>query len=173
MITLGTMMVPSQITLIPQFVLFHRLNWINTFYPLIVPAFFGGGAFNIFLMRQFIMQLPRELDEAALIDGASPPRIFVSVLLPLIKPVVATVAIIRFMASWNDFMGPLIYLQSNKYFTLAVGLRFWDTQPLEGEFPWTNLMMAMCVVTAAPCIILFFSAQSVFVRGIAMSGIKG
>ena len=172
-ITLGTMMVPSQITLIPQFVLFHRLNWINTFYPLIVPSFFGGGAFNIFLMRQFIMQLPRELDEAALIDGASPPRIFVSVLLPLIKPVVATVAIIRFMASWNDFMGPLIYLQSNKFFTLAIGLRFWDTQPLEGEFPWTNLMMAMCVITAAPCIILFFAAQRVFVRGIAMTGIKG
>jgi multiple sugar transport system permease protein len=173
MITLGTMMVPSQITLIPQFVLFHRLRWVNTFYPLIVPAFFGGGAFNIFLMRQFIMQLPRELDEAALIDGANPLRIFFSVLLPLIKPVVATVAIIRFMASWNDFMGPLIYLQSNKFFTLAVGLRYWDVQPSEGEFPQTNLMMAMCVVTTLPCIILFFSAQRVFVRGIAMTGIKG
>lgn len=172
-ITLGTMMVPSQITLIPQFVLFHRLGWINTFYPLIVPPFFGGGAFNIFLVRQFIMQLPRELDEAALIDGANRLRIFFSVLLPLIKPVVATVAIIGFMASWNDFMGPLIYLQSNKYFTLAVGLRFWDTQPTQGEFPLTNLMMAMCVITTTPCIVLFFSAQRVFVRGIAMTGIKG
>ena len=173
MITLGTMMFPSQITLIPQFVLFHRLGWINTFNPLIVPAFFGGGAFNIFLMRQFIMQLPRDLDEAALIDGAGYLRIFFSILAPLLKPVVATVAIIRFMGSWNDFMGPLIYLQSNRLFTLAVGLRFWDTQPVLGEVSLTHLMMAMCMIMTMPCVILFFLAQRVFVRGIVMSGIKG
>lgn len=172
-ITLGTMMFPAQITLIPQFVLFHRFGWINTFYPLFVPAFFGGGAFNIFLMRQFIMQIPRDLDEAALIDGAGYLRIFLNVLLPLLKPVLATVAIIRFMGSWNDFMGPLIYLQSNRLFTLAVGMRFWDTQPAYGELTLTHLMMAMCVVTALPCIILFFSAQRIFVEGIVMSGIKG
>jgi len=173
MITLGTMMFPGQITLIPQFIMFHRLGWLNTFYPLIVPGFFGGGAFNIFLMRQFIMQLPREFDEAALIDGASYLRTFVSVLLPLIKPAVATVAIITFMGSWNLFMEPLIYLTSNKYFTLAVGLRFWDAQPAAGEMTLTHLMMAMCVLTAAPCVILFFAAQRVFVQGIVMSGIKG
>ena len=173
MITLGTMMFPGQITLIPQFIVFHKLGWLNTFYPLIVPGFFGGGAFNIFLMRQFIMQLPREFDEAALIDGASYLRTFVSVLLPLVKPAVATVSIIVFMASWNLFMEPLIYLTSNKYFTLAVGLRFWDAQPAAGELTLTHLMMAMCVLTAAPCIILFFAAQRVFVRGIVMSGIKG
>lgn len=172
-ITLGTMMFPAQITLIPQFVLFHKLGWINSFYPLIVPPFFGGGAFNIFLMRQFIMQLPRELDEAALIDGAGYVRTFFNVLLPLIKPAVATVAIIRFMGSWNSFLQPLLYLQSNKRFTLAVGLRYWDAQPAVGEIALTHLMMAMCVVTAAPCIILFFSAQRVFVRGIVMTGIKG
>ena len=172
-ITLGTMMVPAQITLIPQFVLFHRLGWINSFRPLIVPRFFGGGAFNIFLMRQFIMQLPRELDEAALIDGAGYLRTFFSVLLPLIKPVIATVAIIRFMGSWGSFLGPLLYLQDNKKFTLAVGLRYWDAQPAQGEIALTHLMMAMCVVTAAPCIILFFAAQRIFVRGIAMTGIKG
>ena len=172
-ITLGTMMFPSQITLIPQFVLFHRLKWINTFYPLIIPPFFGGGAFNIFLMRQFIMQLPREMDEAALIDGASYMRTFFSVLLPLIKPAVATVAILGFNGSWNAFLEPLLYLQSNKNFTLAVGLRFWDAQPAAGEIVLTHLMMAMCVVTSAPCIILFFAAQRVFVRGIVMSGIKG
>jgi len=171
--TLGTMMFPAQVTLIPQFVLFHRLKWINTYYPLIVPPFFGGGAFFIFLMRQFIMQLPREMDEAALIDGASYLRTFISVLLPLIKPAVATVAIIRFMGSWNSFLQPLLYLQSNKLFTLAVGLRYWDAQPAMGEIALTHLMMAMCVVTTAPCIILFFSAQSIFVRGIVMSGIKG
>jgi multiple sugar transport system permease protein len=173
LITLGTMMFPAQITLIPQFVLFHRLGWINSFKPLIVPPFFGGGAFNIFLMRQFIMQLPRELDEAALIDGAGYLRTFFSVLLPLIKPVIATVAIIRFMASWGSFLAPLLYLQDNKFFTLAVGLRYWDAQPAQGEIALTHLMMAMCVVTATPCIILFFSAQRVFVRGIAMTGIKG
>ena len=172
-ITLGTMMFPAQITLIPQFVLFHKLGWINTFYPLIVPPFFGGGAFNIFLMRQFIMQLPRELDEAALIDGASYLRTFFSVLLPLIKPVIATIAIIRFMGSWGAFLAPLLYLQDNKRFTLAVGLRYWDAQPAMGEIALTHLMMAMCVVTATPCIILFFSAQRIFVRGIAMTGIKG
>ncbi|HHX43758.1 MAG TPA: carbohydrate ABC transporter permease [Chloroflexi bacterium] len=173
LITLGTMMFPGQITLIPQFIMFHRLGWLNTFYPLIVPSFFGGGAFNIFLMRQFIMQLPREFDEAALIDGASYLRTFVSVLMPLIKPAVATVAIIVFMNSWNLFLEPLIYLTSNKYFTLAVGLRFWDAQPAQGELTLTHLMMAMCVLTAAPCIVLFFAAQRVFVRGIVMSGIKG
>ena len=172
-ITLGTMMFPAQITLIPQFVLFFKLGWINSFKPLIVPPFFGGGAFNIFLMRQFIMQLPRELDEAALIDGASYLRTFFSVLLPLIKPVIATVAIINFMSSWGSFLAPLLYLQDNKKFTLAVGLRYWDAQPAQGELQLTHLMMAMCVVTAAPCIILFFSAQRIFVRGIAMTGIKG
>ncbi|MFP3897245.1 MAG: carbohydrate ABC transporter permease [Anaerolineales bacterium] len=172
-ITLGTMMFPSQITLIPQFVLFHRLGWINSFLPLIVPPFFGGGAFNIFLIRQFIMQIPRDLDEAALIDGASYLRTFLSVLLPLIKPALATVAVIRFMGSWQSFLQPLIYLQSNKKFTLAVGLRYWDAQPALGEIALTHLMMAMCTVMAIPPIILFFSAQSIFVRGIVTTGIKG
>lgn len=172
-ITLGTMMFPAQITLIPQFVLFHKLRWINSFWPLIVPPFFGGGAFSIFLMRQFIMQLPREIDEAALIDGASYVRTFFSVLLPLIKPAVATVAIIVFMGSWNSFLEPLLYLQSNERFTLAIGLRFWDAQPAAGEIRLTHLMMAMCVITSIPPIALFFSAQRVFVRGIVMSGIKG
>ncbi|MFO8045698.1 MAG: carbohydrate ABC transporter permease [Halomonas sp.] len=172
-ITLGTMMFPSQITLIPQFVLFHRLDWINSFYPLIVPPFFGGGAFNIFLMRQFIMQIPRDLDEAALIDGASYLRTFLSVLLPLVKPALATVAVIQFMSSWRAFLRPLIYLQSNKRFTLAIGLRYWDAQPALGEIAYTHLMMAMCVIMTTPPIILFFSAQSIFVRGIVTTGIKG
>jgi multiple sugar transport system permease protein len=173
LLTLGTMMFPAQITLIPQFILFHRLGWINTFKPLTVPSFFGGGAFFIFLMRQFIMQIPRDLDEAALIDGASYPRLLTSILMPLMKPAIGTVAIISFMGAWNDFMGPLIYLQSNKFFTLAVGLRYWDTQPALGELSLTHLMMAMCVIVATPCIILFFSAQKIFVEGIVMSGIKG
>jgi len=173
MLTLGTMMFPAQITLIPQFILFHRLGWVNTFKPLTVPHFFGGGAFFIFLMRQFMMQLPRDLDEAALIDGANYVRVLTSILMPLIKPALGTVAIISFMNAWNDFQGPLIYLQSNKFFTLAVGLRYWDTQPALGELSLTHLMMAMCVIISIPCITLFFSAQSIFVEGIVMSGIKG
>lgn len=173
MLTLGTMMFPAQITLIPQFLLFHKLGWINSFKPLVVPMFFGGGAFNIFLMRQFIMQLPRELDEAALIDGASYMRTFFSILAPLIKPAIATVAIIQFMASWGDFMNPLIYLQSNRLFTLALGMRFWDVSQYVGELPEYHLMMAMAAVTTVPCVILFFSAQRIFVQGIAMTGIKG
>jgi multiple sugar transport system permease protein len=173
LLTLGTMMFPAQITMIPQFILYHELGWLNTFKPLIVPSFFGGGAFFIFLMRQFIMQIPRDLDEAALIDGANPFRVLTSILMPLIKPAIGTVAIISFMGVWNDFQGPLIYLTSNRLFTLAVGLRYWDTQPALGELSLTHLMMAMCVVVALPCIILFFSAQKIFVEGIVMSGIKG
>jgi multiple sugar transport system permease protein len=172
MLTLATMMLPGQITLIPQFIVFHKLGWINTYLPLIVPPFFGGGAFFIFMMRQFVMQLPRDLDEAALIDGASYPRILFSVLLPLMKPALGTVAILMFMGSWNDFLGPLIYIQSNKLMTLSIGLRLWDTSAMEYRSQ-ANLMMAMCVVMTAPCVALFFSSQSVFVRGIATTGIKG
>lgn len=173
LITLGTMMLPGQITLIPQFILFHKLRWINTFLPLIVPPFFGGGAFYIFLMRQFVMQLPRDLDEAAIIDGASYPRILFSVLLPLMMPAVATVAIISFMGAWNDFMGPLIYLQSDKFYTLAVGLRYWEAGGNIEMRSQAQYMAAMCVIMSIPCIVLFFAAQNIFVRGIATSGIKG
>ncbi|MEM7034720.1 MAG: carbohydrate ABC transporter permease, partial [Chloroflexota bacterium] len=107
MITLGTMMLPAQVTLIPQFVLFYNLGWINTFLPLWVPHWFGGGAFAIFLMRQFFLSLPKDLDEAALIDGASTFRIYRSILMPLCKPILATLAIITLIASWSDFLGPL------------------------------------------------------------------
>ena len=112
MITLGTMMLPAQVTLIPQFVLFYKLGWINTFLPLWVPHWFGGGAFAIFLMRQFFLTLPKDLDEAALIDGAGYFRIFWSILMPLCKPILATLAIITLIASWSDFLGPLIYLNT-------------------------------------------------------------
>jgi multiple sugar transport system permease protein len=172
MITLGTMMFPAQITLIPTFILFKLLGWVNTLYPLIIPPFFGGGAFTIFLLRQFIMSIPRDLDEAAVIDGASYPQILWSVLVPLTKPAIATVAIIHFIGAWNDFLGPLIYLNKPKMMTLAVGLRYFQTQPSDGR-RFDHYMMAMVVMTALPCIILFFAAQRYFVQGIVMSGIKG
>jgi multiple sugar transport system permease protein len=172
-ITLGTLMIPAQVTLIPQFVLFHKLNWINTLYPLWVPHWFGGGAFAIFLMRQFMMTLPRELDEAALIDGAGYPRIFWQILLPLCKPVIATVAVISFIDSWNDFVNPLIYLQLPEKFTLAVGLNYFKTIPEVGGEPTQHLLMAASVMMIFPIVILFFATQRYFVRGIVMSGLKG
>jgi multiple sugar transport system permease protein len=172
-ITLGTMMLPAQVTLIPQFVLFHKLDWIDTFKPLWVPSWFGGGAFAIFLLRQFMMTLPRDLDEAALIDGASFVRIFWNILIPLCKPVLATLAVISIIGRWNDFLGPLIYLRSGEKFTLAIGLNFFRFVPESGGQPLQHLLMAASVMSTAPLIILFFSAQQYFVQGIALTGIKG
>lgn len=173
MITLTTMMLPAQVTLIPQFVLFYQLGWINTMLPLWVPHWFGGGAFAIFLLRQFFLTLPRDLDEAALIDGAGYFRIFWSILLPLCKPVLATLAIITVIASWSDFLGPLIYLNTPAKFTISVGLQFFNAVPEVGGEPMQHLLMAACVMSMAPIILIFFFGQRFFVQGIVMSGIKG
>lgn len=173
MITLATLMLPSYVTLIPQFVLFFKLGWINTLLPLWVPAWFGGGGFEIFLMRQFFLTLPRDLDEAALIDGAGFFRIFWSILLPLSKPVLATLGIITIIAAWSDFLGPLIYLNSPEKFTVSVGLRFFNNAPDVGGEPIRQLLMAACVLSMLPMIIIFFIGQRFFVQGIVMSGIKG
>lgn len=172
-ITLATLMLPAQVTLIPQFVLFYRLGWVNTLLPLWVPAWFGGGAFAIFLMRQFMMTLPRDLDEAALIDGAGYFRIFWSILLPLCKPALATLAIITAIDAWGDFLGPLIYLNSPEKFTLAVGLRFFVNAPDVGGEPMHHLIMAACVMYMLPMTLLYFFFQRFFVQGIVTSGIKG
>lgn len=173
MITLATMMMPAQVTLIPQFVLFYKLGWINTILPLWVPHWFGGGAFAIFLMRQFFLTLPRDLDEAALIDGAGYFRIFWLILLPLCKPVLATLAIITIIASWSDFLGPLIYLNSPEKFTVSVGLQFFNAVPEVGGEPMQHLLMAACIMSMIPIIVIFFFGQRFFVQGIVMSGIKG
>lgn len=173
MITLATLMMPAQVTLIPQFVLFYKLGWINTILPLWVPHWFGGGAFAIFLMRQFFLTLPRDLDEAALIDGAGYFRIFWLILLPLCKPVLATLAIITIIASWSDFLGPLIYLNSPEKFTVSVGLQFFNAVPEVGGEPMQHLLMAACIMSMIPIIVIFFFGQRFFVQGIVMSGIKG
>lgn len=173
MITLATMMLPSQVTLIPQFVLFHRLGWINTLLPLWVPFWFGGGGFAIFLMRQFFLSLPRDMDEAALLDGAGYFRIFWSILLPLCKPVLATLGIITLIAQWSDFLGPLIYLNSPEKFTISVGLQFFNNSPEVGGEPLQHILMAACILSMLPIITIFFLGQRFFVRGIVMSGIKG
>lgn len=173
MITLATMMLPAQVTLIPQFVLFYKLGWINTNLPLWVPHWFGGGAFAIFLMRQFFMSLPRDLDEAALIDGAGYFRIFWSILLPLCKPILATLGIITIIGSWSDFLGPLIYLNTPTKFTVSVGLQFFNAVPEVGGKSMQNLLMAVVIMSMIPIIAIFFVGQRFFVQGIVMSGIKG
>lgn len=168
-IMLATMMLPSQVTQIPLFVLYKKLGWLNTYLPLIVGSYFGGGAFNIFLLRQFFSTLPNELSEAARIDGCSELRTFFNIVLPLCKPALATIAIFSFMGSWNDFFGPLIYLTEPKKYTIALGLRAF--QGYSGV-QW-NLLMAASVVTALPTLILFFCFQNYFVKGITLTGIKG
>lgn len=173
MLTLATMMLPAQVTLIPQFILFNALGWINTLLPLWVPFLFGGGAFYIFLLRQFLLSLPADLDEAALIDGASYFQVFWSVLLPLCQPALAAVAIISFVSTWNDFLTPLIYLNSQNKFTLALGLQFFQNVPEEGGMPLQHLLMAASVMAIIPCLVLFFSFQRYFVEGVVLSGIKG
>ena len=173
LLTLGTMMLPAQVTLIPQYILWSKLGFVNTLYPLWLPQWFGGGAFNIFLLRQFFMTLPRELDEAALIDGASRFRIYRTILLPLCIPALATVTIISFIANWDDYLTPLVYLNSQEMYTLALGLSFFRNYPENGGLPQQHLLMAASVMTALPPILLFFAAQRYFVRGIVLSGLKG
>lgn len=171
-ILLGTMMLPGTVTFIPVYVLFAKLGWVYTFLPLIVPPFFGS-PFNIFLMRQFLMTIPFELDEAALIDGASYLRIFWNIVLPLMKPAVATIAIFSFMGAWNDFFGPLLYLKEEQY-TLALGLAFYRAESLmtQARTNW-HYMMAIATLAMIPNIVLFFVAQRQFIQGITLTGIKG
>ncbi len=175
LLVLSSLMLPMHVTLIPTFVMFYQVGWIDTFLPLIVPSYFGGGAFAIFLLRQFFRTLPLDLDEAAKIDGASYPRIFWSILLPLSKPGLLALAVLGFLADWEDFLRPLIYLQSKEKLTLSVGLRFLAAQAgvaLPGE-PTTHLLMAASVVATVPPILLYIFVQRQLVQGIALTGSKG
>jgi ABC-type glycerol-3-phosphate transport system permease component len=168
-LVLSTMMLPDIVTTIPSYLLFRLLHWIDTFLPLIVPTYFGGGAFFIFLFRQFFLSIPYELDEAARLDGAGTLEIYLRVIMPLSRPVVTSVAIFTFLGNWNSFMGPLIYLNSYEKMTLAVGLRAF--QGLKGS-EW-NLMMAASAVMMVPVLIVFFAAQRYFVQGVVTTGFGG
>ncbi len=170
LLVLSTMMLPQQVTLIPNFLLFKRLGWLNTYAPLLVPAFTGVPYF-IFLLRQFYMTVPTELDDAARIDGCSRMGILWRILLPLSKPVLATVAIFVFFNRWNSFLWPLIYLSSPDKYTLAVGLSFFHSQ--QSGLTYWNHLMAVTVLVAIPPLVVFFVAQRYFVQGIALTGIKG
>ena len=172
-VVLATMMLPWHITIVPSFLLYSRLGWINTFLPLIVPSFFGGGAFYIFLLRQFFLTLPRDLDEAAKIDGANSIHIFLQSILPLAKTALATVAIFAFIEHWNEFIGPLIFLNSPDKFTVAIGLRYFLVTPFTGDEPREAILMAASLIVALPPLALFFAAQKYFVQGIVTTGLKG
>ncbi|WP_044482403.1 carbohydrate ABC transporter permease [Paenibacillus antibioticophila] len=165
---LSSMMLPYAVTLIPTFIGWSKVGLTNSFIPLIAPAWFGGGAFNIFLLRQFYLSIPRDLDEAAYVDGAGHLRIFRSIILPLTKPALIVVGLFSFLAAWNDFLGPLVYLSDETKYTLALGL-----QQFKGMYSaeW-HLMMAAATVVLLPAIIVFFIGQRYFIEGITLTGIK-
>ena len=167
LLVLATMMLPSHVTLIPKFIIFRHLGWLDTFLPMIVPAFFGG-SFNIFLLRQFFMTIPLEMDDAAKIDGCSVLGTYWRIILPQAKPALMAVGIFTFQGSWNDFMRPLIYLQTKSKWTVSVALR-----AFQGEFStdW-NLVMAASLVSMLPIILLFFFGQKYFIQGVVFTGVE-
>lgn len=169
MLLVGTMLLPEQVTMVPIFLIFKGLGWVDTWNPLIVPSWLGGGAFYIFLARQFLMTLPLELDDAAKIDGCGVIGVLWRILLPLSKPVLATIAVFSMVGKWNEFLYPVIYLNSTSKYVLSIGLRlFRDVDAT--AWHW---LMAASVVTMLPCLVAFFLAQRLFVQGIATTGMKG
>ena len=166
---MATMMLPAQVTMVPTFVMFVKLGWLDSFKPLVVPAFFGS-AFFIFLLRQFFRTIPRSLIEAARIDGCGELRIFASIMMPLSTPALLITAIYTFIGSWNDFMGPLIYLSSDSKRTLALALAYFGQSFISGITLHT--LMAASLIVMLPCIVLFFALQKHFVRGMVFSGMK-
>jgi multiple sugar transport system permease protein len=169
---ISTLILPREVLLIPTFLLWKNLGMLDTLTPLWLPSFFGG-AFYVFLLRQFFLTLPQDLDEAAKIDGAGSLQILWKIVVPLAQPAMATVAIFSFLNHWNDFLEPLIYLNDKSKYTLALGLRFFQTIPNDSQEPRDQLLMAASLIITAPVLLLFFAAQRYFIRGIVMSGIKG
>lgn len=168
-VVLATMMIPFPVTMVPTFIVFKLLGAIGTFIPLILPPYFGP-AFSIFMLRQFFLTINPELDEAAKVDGANEFTIYWRIILPLAKPALATIAIFSFMANWNDFMGPLIYLNNSELYTLALGVNYLRNFRGGGDL---SVQMAASVMFMAPCILLYFIAQRNIVQGIVTTGLKG
>lgn len=168
MIVIATMILPYQVTLIPVYILFTKLGWIGTFLPLIVPCFFGN-AFYIFLMRQFLIGIPKEITESARIDGANEFKIFLRVIVPISKPVITTVVIMSFMKAWNDFLGPLVFLANDKLYTLSLAASMLRSN-LD---PNWELLLALGALMVTPVLILFFLLQRYFIQGITMGAVKG
>ena len=169
-LVISTMMLPSQVTLIPTYMMFSKFGWVDSFLPLIVPQFFAVGAFYIFLLRQFFKTIPKELDDAALIDGCGSLRYFWQIIVPLSKPAMLTVAVFAAINNWNDFLGQLIYLNSDANYTVAIGLSFFNSKYGTQQM---NLLMAVSLVSMLPLLFVFFFVQKHFVQGITTTGIKG
>lgn len=169
-ILLSTLMLPGEVTLVPIYLFFRKLGWLDTYLPLVVPSWFGGNAFYIFLLRQFFLTLPTELDDAAKIDGASLFHIYARIVMPLSKPALATVAIFAFFAHWNSFLLPLIYLNTSEKYTLPVGLRLYLSTLSNAHW---NYLMAATLVAILPPLALFFVSQRFFIEGAVLSGVKG
>lgn len=168
-LVLATMMIPGFVVMIPQYVLFSKIGWVGTYLPLIVPAFFGSG-FNIFLMRQFYLSIDDELIEAAQIDGANHLYIWSRLMIPLTKPALITIGIQSFNGAWNDFLGPLLYIQNESQYTLQIGLQVFQSQ---STTQW-NYLMAGATLVLLPTVLLFFFAQKYFIEGMDLSaGTKG
>ena len=175
LVMLSTLMLPIHVTLIPRFVMYFKIGWIDTYLPLIVPNYLGGSAFAIFLLRQFFRNIPKEMDDAARIDGAGYWRVFFQILLPLSKSALIALIILGFLNDWEDFLQPLIYLQDTDKLTISVGLRFLATSAtsdISGE-PTTHLLMAASIVSSIPPILLFIVAQRQLVQGLVLTGSKG
>jgi ABC-type glycerol-3-phosphate transport system permease component len=167
---LATIMLPFVVTMIPVYILFTRLGWVGTFLPLIAPAWFGG-PITIFLLRQFFRTIPMELEDAARIDGASRPVIFLRIMLPLARPALAVVTVLALLHNWNDFLAPLIYLQKRDLYTLALGLN--ALQYFEGGLDYTHYVMVMATLMVLPVLVMYFLAQRAFTEGIVLTGLKG
>jgi len=171
-VLLSTMMLPGILTLIPKFVMWRSVDRIDTFTPLTVGAWFVWGPSFVFLLRQFFMTIPREIEEAAVVDGANVVQIFWQIMLPLIKPALLAIGVLSFQANWNNFEGALIYLNTMEKYPLVLGLQFFGDS-LSREAPKWNLMMAMSTVMAAPILLLFFLAQRYFIEGLTVGSVKG
>ena len=170
-LVIATLMLPNSVIIIPRYMIFKNLSWIDSYLPFTVPALLACNSFFIFMMIQFFRGIPRELDESAYIDGCNSLTILVKILAPLCKPAIMSVFLFQFMWTWNDFFNSLIYINSVSKYTVTLGLRMsLDNQ--SGDLPW-NQIMAMSVLTIVPCVLLFFFAQKHFVEGIATTGIKG
>jgi multiple sugar transport system permease protein len=169
---LSTMMLPSIITLIPTFLIWRSLELINTYDPLVLAAWLGGGAWAVFLLRQFFLTIPKEIEEAAVIDGANTFQIYHQIMLPLIKPALLALGVLIFRGNWNNFRGPLIYLNTTVMFPLVVALKFFQ-ESLSKEAPKWHYMMAMSTVMALPILVLYFAAQRYFIEGLTMGAVKG
>jgi multiple sugar transport system permease protein len=171
-IMLATVMIPGIITRIPSFLIWKQLNLLNTYDPLTWPSLFAWGPLYVFLMRQFFLSIPREIEEAAVMDGANVVQIYYHIMLPLIRPIMLAIAVLSFQANWNNFQGPLLYLNTTQTFPLALAIRFFD-QSLSKEAPQWHYMMALTTMMAIPVLVIYFLAQKQFLEGINVGAVKG